>query len=114
MAGQREREAETSRGGGGSHPKGDISRTDEYRNTMKIRYERYDRGEDNAKETTKNGPQTSENEQKERGRGSPDLRTTGVPRTAERGRAAARASVRSREDEKTSKTSAQREGETKK
>ena len=106
MTDQREREAETSRGGGGSPPNSDISRTSEYRNTVKIRYERYDRGEDNAKETTKNGSKLRENERTERGKGTPEVRTTGLRRSAERGRAAARASVRSKDDGETDKTSA--------
>ena len=48
MTDLREREARTSRGGGGSPPNSDISRTSEYRNKVKIRSERYDKEEDNA------------------------------------------------------------------
>ena len=56
------KEAKTSRGGGRLHPKGNISRTSEYRNTVKIRSERYDQGEDNAIKTTENEREMGEND----------------------------------------------------
>ena len=62
---RRRKEAKTSRGGGGLHPKGNISRTSEYRNTVKIRSERYDRGEDNAIKTKGNEREMIENDQEE-------------------------------------------------
>ena len=73
---RRRKEAKTSRGGGGLHPKGNISRTSEYRNTVKIRSERYDRGEDNAIKTKGNERETIENDQEEV---EEVVRTSGLP-----------------------------------
>ena len=70
------KEAKTSREGGGVHPKGNISRTSEYRNTVKIRSERYDRGEDNAIKTKGNERETIENDQEEV---EEVVRTSGLP-----------------------------------
>ena len=62
MVRPKEKGSYTSRGGGRLHPKGNISRTSEYRNTVKIRSERYDRGEDNAIKTKGNERETIEND----------------------------------------------------
>ena len=73
---RRRKEAKTSRGGGGLHPKGNISRTSEYRNTVKIRSERYDRGEDNAIKTKGNEREMTENDREEV---EEVVRTSGLP-----------------------------------
>ena len=88
------------------HPKGNISRMDEYCNTVKICSERYDREEENAKETTRNSQQMNKNDQTERRKGSLEVWTTGLHRSEEHGCVAAHVSMHSKVDKKTSKTSA--------